>query len=406
MAQPVILDWSDLASGKDLTAEVEKAFGDRGLGLCVVRGVPGLAEVRQRLLPLARELARLPTEVLAKYELEETLYQTGWSLGREKFQGKPDLAKGSFYANPIFDDPADGNDAMREKYPWAAWNNVWPEEVPALEAAFKDVGRLVYETAKPIVEQCDLLIDAKHGNGSGRLFDITFNKSRLALGRLLHYYAIPSGSSGATSSEPGEWCGWHNDNSTITGLVPAMWFNDLTGEEAPASKTAGLFVKGRHGEIERVRMPIDCLGFQIGEAAQIISGGILKATPHQVRGHQASVCEPALTRETFALFIEPNWDYHIGPPKGVQYDRVLEGEETVLIPPLSQRLHLDASTNTVEFGKLLGDSFQVYYAHNNPATITSCKDDASGYVSPRGNSELPRAVPQTPSTVVSEDEAS
>lgn len=368
MAQPVVFDWADLASGKDLTAEVEKAFGEGSLGLCIVKGVPGLQEARQRLLPLARELARQPPEILAKYELENTLYQTGWSCGREKFQGKPDLAKGSFYANPIFEDPANGDESTRNQFPWASWSNVWPEELPELEQAFKEMGQLVYKTAQPVVAQCDRLIDAKHGQDSGHLFDVTFNKSRLALGRLLHYYAMPS-----SCTDDSAWCGWHNDNSTITGLVPALWFNDDTGDAAEASKSAGLFVKARHGTIEKVSIPADCLAFQIGEAAQILSGGMLKATPHHVRGHKAKAGEPALTRETFALFMEPNWDYAIGPPSGVSYESVLQGEESVLIPPLSRRLHLDPTTNTVDFGKLLGDSFQLYYAHNNPASTMTTK---------------------------------
>lgn len=39
-----------------------------------------------------------------------------------------------------------------------------------------------------------------------------------------------------------------------------------------------------------------------------------------------------------ALFIEPQWDAAIAPPKGVGYDAVLKEEESELIPPLSNRL--------------------------------------------------------------------
>ena len=34
---------------------------------------------------------------------------------KEKFKGKPDMAKGSFYANPLWDDPAEGDEAVRAK---------------------------------------------------------------------------------------------------------------------------------------------------------------------------------------------------------------------------------------------------------------------------------------------------
>jgi len=35
-------------------------------------------------------------EELEQYELPSTHFCLGWSRGREKFQGKPDTAKGSF----------------------------------------------------------------------------------------------------------------------------------------------------------------------------------------------------------------------------------------------------------------------------------------------------------------------
>jgi len=364
----VLLDYADLLEGKkDFGDAIERAYGDGGLGILAVRGIPGFLEARQKLLPLAWNLGTMEPKDLEKYELEHTFYCTGWSRGREKFQGKPDVAKGSFYANPIYDDPALGDDDLRTKFPYACTRNVWPTEVPELEQAFKDVGRIIYEAAKPVVKQCDAFVESRLGPGSGVLYDKTFEKSRLHLGRLLHYYANP-GDCGEGGE--GTWCGWHNDNSTITGLVPAMWIDESSGEELPSfvTETAGLHVKGRDGQVQRVRLPGDCLGLQIGEAAQILSGGLLRATPHQVRGYVPKPDElvQAISRESFALFMEPQWDMAIGPPEGATYEDVLRGEEREVIPPLSKRLQPDPETQTVEFGKLLGDSFQEYYKHNNP----------------------------------------
>ncbi|OLQ12019.1 hypothetical protein AK812_SmicGene4122 [Symbiodinium microadriaticum] len=125
-------------------------------------------------------------------------------------------------------------------------------------------------------------------------------------------------------------------------------------------------IQARDRSVLRVALPSDCLGFQIGEAAQIISGGVLVATPHQVRSHQRSPGDKAICRETFALFIEPQWDAPIGPPKGVGYDAVLEEEEQELIPPLSKRLkRTPPDVSPVVFGEYLGSSFEEYYKHNN-----------------------------------------
>jgi len=45
---------------------------------------------------------------------------------------------------------------------------------------------------------------------------------------------------------------------------------------------SGLFIKKRSAETKKAAIPKDCLAFQIGESAQIHSGGKLQATPHAV----------------------------------------------------------------------------------------------------------------------------
>lgn len=53
--------------------------------------------------------------------------------------------------------------------------------------------------------------------------------------------------------------------------------------------------------------PANCLAFQTGEALQIATGGKLMATPHYVRV-AATKAESPVSRETFALFMQPNTD--------------------------------------------------------------------------------------------------
>lgn len=358
----VVVDWAQLQAGDDLSAEVASAYGDGAMGILLVRGVPGASELRSQLLPLARRLAKLPTEALARLEQPDTNYCFGWSHGKEKFKGAPDLAKGSFYANPLFEDAAEGDEEVRAKYPYAASRNVWPEDLPQLEGAFKEMGRLLGDVGRLILQQCDSVVLAQSGCHP-RLEETTFGSSRMVAGRLLHYFPMDEG---GEASSAANWCGWHNDNSSITGLVPAMWLDDATGEESgcPASSDSGLYVQTRAGDVRKISMPPDCLGFQIGEAAQILSGGVLRATPHHVRGHVAKLGEARVSRETFACFFEPQWDKHIGPPAGVELAEVFKDEETDLIPPLSNRFRPDPESKTVEFGKLLGDSIQEYYRHN------------------------------------------
>ena len=55
-------------------------------------------------------------------------------------------------------------------------------------------------------------------------------------------------------------------------------------KEGSPDPQAGLYVKSRQGQIHKVVAPPNSLLFQIGETAQIHSGGVLQATPHAVRG--------------------------------------------------------------------------------------------------------------------------
>jgi isopenicillin N synthase-like dioxygenase len=60
----------------------------------------------------------------------------------------------------------------------------------------------------------------------------------------------------------------------------------------------------------RSGVPGDYLLFQIGETAQMHSGGWLKATPHMVRG----CVTPGTSRSTMAVFLEPGHDYDVAMP--------------------------------------------------------------------------------------------
>lgn len=81
-------------------------------------------------------------------------------------------------------------------------------------------------------------------------------------------------------------CGWHNDHGSLTGLTPALFLDEEGRPLAGGSPDAdsGLYVLSRSGELVKADVPQDHLAFQIGETAQIHSGGVLQATPHAVKG--------------------------------------------------------------------------------------------------------------------------
>jgi isopenicillin N synthase-like dioxygenase len=81
---------------------------------------------------------------------------------------------------------------------------------------------------------------------------------------------------------------------------------------AAPSATSGLYIRTRGGDLTKVSIPPNCLAFQTGEALELATGGRLRATPHCVRvGGGAGAGK--VSRETFALFLQPDTEAKIGP---------------------------------------------------------------------------------------------
>lgn len=344
---------------------VATAFGRGGLGILAVRGVPAeLTAARRKLLHMSRLLALLPEETLAAYERPEHKFVVGWSRGREKFRGDPDTAKGSFYANALYADPAQGDAELRKRYPDSTAEPLWPDEhVGAnVSSTFRELSKMMYDISFHVLRLADAVVEAElRRRPLRRIFGrlrrgkrlplhvATHERSRLHVARLLHYYP----------SRTPTWCGWHNDNSVVTALAPAMFFDDDTGRElANAPKGAGLVVYAEPNRTILVDVPDaeDVLLFQIGEAAQVLSGGALVATPHAVLPGEAA--ERNVSRDSFAVFVEPHWTEPLRPPPGRSLsDIYARGHADDVIPPLRDRL----PQVPVQFAQFLADSVARYH---------------------------------------------
>ena len=158
--------------------------------------------------------------------------------------------------------------------------------------------------------------------------------------------ALPSSQKQTNNDDEfSSWCGWHNDHGALTGLCPAMYFQEPT-DDCPTHTqlaknpcpTAGLYIRSRTGSLHQVRAPsTSCLLFQIGETSQIHSGGILQATPHAVKGSSRSdVC-----RSSFAVFMEPGWEGDMQAPSdrtpGEAQSSLAEAALPKGVPPLKER---------------------------------------------------------------------
>ena len=111
-----------------------------------------------------------------------------------------------------------------------------------------------------------------------------------------------------------EWFEWHNDYSILTALTSAMYLDGEGKEFAP--QTGGLFCKNRFSEAARVQIPENMLAIQLGECAEIFTGGHFQATPHSV-AKSREIGGRNISRNTYGLFIEPSKLEKMSVPRGI-----------------------------------------------------------------------------------------
>ena len=96
------------------------------------------------------------------------------------------------------------------------------------------------------------------------------------------------------------------------------------------------------------------MGVQIGECMQIISGGLLVATPHCVRGCRDT---PNIGRISLPCFIGTHITFPLSTPPGCSREDVFRNTVAQKVPPLSGRWLRDGVT----YADFLGDTFKSYY---------------------------------------------
>ncbi|KAG8774955.1 hypothetical protein FRC15_000893 [Serendipita sp. 397] len=318
----VVIDYPTLVSTPlTLQDSIKRAFGSDPdcLGIVVVDNLPPeYMRYRERLLLLADRFAALPEETREKYADEKSHYSFGWSLGKEIMNGKPDTLKGSYYANPTVDSPSVSED-QKVQHPEYYGQNIWPKTnekgLEEFEQAFKDLGRFVFKIGTEVAIACQPFASSYLTDNSISLSKL-ISTSQTTKARLLHYFPPSEENPLPADDEPVDsWCGFHLDHSLLTGLCSAIYLsheNDGTIRQvASPSPASGLYIRTRGGDLTKVVIPPNCLAFQTGEALELATGGQLRATPHCVRVGAGEGAEK-VSRETFALFMQPDTDHIIG----------------------------------------------------------------------------------------------
>ena len=343
----IVVSYNKLVdSDVDTAQAILEAFGPDGLGAILISDVPDLETLTRSTIPLAHKLVNLGSQTLQSLEHEPSLYNSGWSYGKEKLGDKPDFKKGSYYFNPLSDNPRPD---IRDKYPWALPENRWPsKDLPEFEGNCKKLGTRMHEVVVALAKCVD---NMKLGAPIATELEMSFK----AKGRMLYYFPLSESELVEAADKPDGWIGWHNDSGFLTGLTHDIYFDHNTGEivDNPEPETAGLWIADRSGELHKVAIPPNCMAIQCGECLQVITGGKLVATPHCVR---PPLKTPGIGRACMPLFVDSTPEFKLDSPDG-NTKAVFLNTVKQWVPPLSERW-----SEGQTFADFLGSSFKAYYS--------------------------------------------
>jgi len=298
--QAVKVSYQDLKNKTIDLGSLRAALGNSpgALGILIVKDLPHeYANLRHQALIKAFEFANLPDAIRERYADPSSRFQFGWSLGKEIMNGRADLQKGSYFANPYSDDP----------------HNIWPsrsdcegfrDAFMSLSVFMRDVGLLLAQALDPLLAS---EIDSNNNLPRRTQISTLLRESKACKARLLHYFPSANArchTSVSNGSLPDDLCGWHKDHSLLTSLVPAIFHLGSTATDQDPDPAGGLYIRPRQDDAYPVRVviPPDCLAFQTGEALELLSGNRLAATPHSVTSSKGD----GISRQTLALFLQPN----------------------------------------------------------------------------------------------------
>ncbi|XP_075491557.1 uncharacterized protein LOC142529801 [Primulina tabacum] len=364
-----------------ISDQIMHEIGTTGPGLLSVIGVPKARLLRQALLPLARKLAILGNED-RKRILKE------YNLGSDVPLKNLDRIVSSFALKMKYDQEFNGKfcESMTDVADGSEFSN--------LGLAFQELGSCMMELGLLLSRVCDKKL-------GGCELEHSLLQCGTAKARLIHYHsildnviieekyrgkcrsAIDSRDS-RIDDESDLWQKWHYDYGIFTILTaPMFMFLDGTGSDAkehdsPMGHTYLQILHPRKSRVLSVKAAEGSFIVQVGESADVLSKGKLRATLHCV-SRPAKIDD--LSRETFVVFLQPAWN-KIFSLKEYPIEHLKKGDQNLesdcegtggavhesielirnisgMVPPLSSRLK-DGMT----FADFAKETTMKYYGSN------------------------------------------
>nr|GLL33163.1 uncharacterized protein LOC109182845 [Ipomoea trifida] len=335
----------DIQRLESITRMVMEALGPNGPGLLAITGVPTTSSLRRSLLPLSRKLALLNNEDRKKLLKEH-------DLGSDVPLKNLDRIVSSFAKKLKYEERFESNSCRTIHHRVVEGEDCLEVDhmgFKDLGYIFNELGYCMMEVGLCLAQICDKFV-------GGHDLEQSLLESGTAKGRLIHYHstidnhiikesANRSVKTGAKnkirikrSEETGSkqmgsegcdedlsdsmlWQQWHYDYGIFTVLTVPMFIlssdNEALTEEnnnlrmpcerespSPSGHTYLQIFDPQKDRVFMVKAAPESLIVQVGEAADILSKGKLRATLHSV----CRLPKPKnLSRETFVVFLQPAW---------------------------------------------------------------------------------------------------
>ncbi|ETS75195.1 hypothetical protein PFICI_13679 [Pestalotiopsis fici W106-1] len=219
-------------------------------------GVP--EAITERLVQALPTLFALPPEAKAAVALENSPHFLGYSAaGRESTAGRPDFREQVEFATELPDDWRDGDPL----YDRLRGPNQWPPGLPELRQIVTEY----IQSLTTLSERFLMLVARALALPSDVFLPFLSDQHRL---KLVHYPSLPFGS--ASVSDQG--VGPHKDSSG--------WWTFLLQASPP--EVPGLQALNKVGQWIDVPAKPGTLVVNIGQAFEVVTDGICKATTHRV----------------------------------------------------------------------------------------------------------------------------
>lgn len=229
----------------------------------------------------------------AKYRGDDIWFQRGWTPANTEKAivagGQPDF-KECFFAAPLPVDPV-----CTVEHPQLYSENRWPDREGAFRRLYLNIGRQLHRVGLHLLRAAARGLDLPQNAFLGRC------EGAAHVTRLLRYLAVTEAQIDAGVL----WGEEHTDFNLLT-LLPGGQFYDPEGRGCPKPEGAGgLYLRTRPtadqpaGDRVPGGAPAGCLVAQVGQQLEILTGGRLLATPHEV----TTPARPGYTRCSMAHFI-------------------------------------------------------------------------------------------------------